>query len=215
VNKLLINLFEGCKIKGIPKNTRLIYEGDEIKNIYNVVSGYIKVYTVVNSKAQRIIFIYQPGDVFPLTTYLSGSNIARFFYESMGSVQIRAISAKKFEKKIEGNHQLGEVLIKYTTAIDRQFLRRVNDMVADTNALHKVISLLNFLMEKFGHGKELVHVSLPLTLKDIANMCGLEREEIAKQLVYLKDKGVTYGVTYSSHSFVIDKAKLKELSLKT
>jgi CRP-like cAMP-binding protein len=204
-------LFAECKIQPITKGKILIYEGDRVNKIYYIVSGYIKVYMLINSGEQRIVFIYKPGDVFPLTTYLAGSGTARFFYESISPVEVQILSAKQFEKKVKGNIKIGENLIQYTTNIDRLFLQRVNDMVTNSSSLSKVLSLLNFLMVKFGKGKDEVHINLPLTLKDIANMCGLNREEVAKQLVYLKNK----GVVYSSNSFVINKAKLKILSKKT
>jgi CRP/FNR family cyclic AMP-dependent transcriptional regulator len=191
----------------VAKGTVLVYEGNEVESIYYIVSGYVKVYAVVNTNVQRIIYIYKPGDVFPLTTYLSGSNVARFFYESMCETQIRVMSSRKFEEKVADDYELGEALIQYTSSIDRQFLRRVNDMVSNASTLNKVVALLSFLMNKFGTGKDQVQINLPITLKELANMIGLSREEIAAQLVYLKDS----GVTYSSRSFTIDKAKLKAL----
>jgi CRP/FNR family cyclic AMP-dependent transcriptional regulator len=210
-HQILQGLFKSCRTKNLVKGRLVLYEGNEVENIYYIVSGYIKVYTVVNSQEQRIIYIYKAGDVFPLTTYLSGSNIARFFYECMSPVELKAMTSKRFEEKAEGNYELGEALLQYTTSIDQQFLRRVNDMISTSSALEKILSLLNFLMNKFGTGKDQMHINLPISLKDIANMCGLTREEIAKQLVYLKNS----GVTYSSHSFTIDKAKLKALKQKT
>lgn len=169
------------------------------------------MYTFVNTGAQRIVFIYKPGDVFPLTTYLSGSNIARFFYETIAPVEVKMLHSKQLEKKLQDNLDMGELLIEYTTTIDQQFIKRVNDMVSNTSPLDKVITLLSFLMNKFGTGKEEVHIDLPVTLKDIANMCGLEREEAAKQLVLLKDN----GVTCHSHSFVINASQLKKFKQKT
>jgi CRP-like cAMP-binding protein len=207
----LKNLFKNHPLKKVEKNKVIILEGDPVDKIYFIVSGYIKVYTVINSGAQRIVFIYKAGDIFPLTTYLSGSSIARFFYETMAPTQMHVMTAKKFEEKMVGNTEAGESLIRYTTKIDRQFLRRVRDIVAPMEPQDKLIRVLFFLMSKTGSGKDEVHINLPLTLRDIANMCGITREETAKHLVYLKNK----GVTYNSNSFMINKTKLKALAKKT
>jgi CRP-like cAMP-binding protein len=198
-------LFKGQAIKQYSKGDVLIYEADQIDHISYLTSGLIKVYTVVNTDVQRIIYIYRAGDVFPLTTYLSGSHIARFFYECLTPSVTRCITTKKFEEKVADNYELGEALVQYTTNIDRQFLRRVNDMVANTDNLSKVSSLLNFLYQKFGTDKAQPVIEIPIGLKDLANMCGLSREETTKCL----EKFRSQGIVYSASVLLIDKKAFK------
>jgi CRP-like cAMP-binding protein len=194
MNKELKKLFRQL-IKSFSKGQILIYEADEIDRIYYNAEGFIKVYTVVNADVQRIIYIYKPGDIFPLTTYLSGSNIARFFYECMTDAELRIISAKKFEEKIMGNYELGEALVQYTTNIDKQVLRRVNDMVSSADSLSKLNSLLNFLYQKFSADRSQTEIILPMSVKDVASMSGLSREEAVRCLARFKNRGVSYSST--------------------
>jgi CRP-like cAMP-binding protein len=201
MNREFKKLFKGQVTKNLPKGDILIYEADQVKRIYYILDGYIKVYTVVNTGVQRIIYIYKPGDVLPLTTYLSGSHIARFFYECLTPATIRCMSIKKFDEKVLGNYELGEALVQYTTSIDRQFLRRVNDMVSNGDNLSKLMSLLNFLYQKFGADKSLPTINLPLTTKDIASMSGLNQEETINLLRRFESR----GVNFSASGLIIDK----------
>jgi CRP-like cAMP-binding protein len=210
LNKELKKLFKNQRIKSFSKGNILIYEGDQVKKIYYIISGFVKVYTVVNTNEQRIIYIYKPGDIFPLTTYLSGSHTARFFYESMNPATMRCISIKKFEQKVEGNYELGEALVQYTNNIDKQFLRRVNDIVSRGDDLSKVISLLNFLYQKFGTDQSQTNIILPLTPMELSCMCSLSRDETLKQLRKFK----TAGVNYNSSSIIIDTAAFRKLKSK-
>jgi CRP-like cAMP-binding protein len=208
MNREFKKLFKGQATKNLPKGDVLIYEADQVKKIYYILNGYVKVYTVVNTGAQRIVYIYKPGDVLPLTTYLSGSHIARFFYECLTPATIRSMSIKKFNEKVEGNYELGEALIQYTTSTDRQFLRRVNEMVSNSDNLSKLMLLLNFLYQKFRDDKSSPTINLPLTTKDIASMSGLNQEETVKLIRKIKSK----GISFSSSGLVIDKRAFRAKS---
>jgi CRP-like cAMP-binding protein len=167
MNKELKKLFRKQRIKSFSKGQILIYEADEIDRIYYNAEGFIKVYTVVNADVQRI----------------------------MTDAELRIISAKKFEEKIMGNYELGEALVQYTTNIDKQVLRRVNDMVSSADSLSKLNSLLNFLYQKFSADRSQTEIILPMSVKDVASMSGLSREEAVRCLARFKNRGVSYSST--------------------
>lgn len=204
----LSELFEGLSAKDLPKGRFILRECDEVKNIYYIVSGFVKVYTFVNTGDQRIVFIYKQGDVFPLPAFLSGNNITRFFTETMTPVRILTLSSKQLEKKVKDNLQMGELLIKYTTSIDHQLVKRVNDIISTDPPLAKTVASLKFLVNRLGRGRSLVHIDLPLGPKDIAALSGLSNAEASAQMAYLKSQ----GVVAKTGSLVIDRNKLKELS---
>lgn len=207
MKKSLKDLFDGRKVKNLPKGKTIVYEGDLVDKIYYIVDGYIKVYAFVNSGVQRIVYIYKKGDVFPLTTYLSGSDVARFFYETITPAQVIELSSVRLEKKIKDDLLMGELLVRYTTDIDRQFIKRVNDIISSDPPLAKTVSCLKFLANWVGQGKSQIRIDLPLDAKGIAALSGLSTSDASAQMAYLKAK----GVVAKTGSLVIDKNKLKEL----
>jgi CRP/FNR family transcriptional regulator, cyclic AMP receptor protein len=186
----------------------LIYEGDTIENIYYLVSGYVKVFNISDNGAQRAIIIYKPGDTFPLVSFLSGGGIARYFYECQTNVEVKSQPQAEFQKLIKGNLELGEELIAYSYKMSLQFEERIETLSA-SSARAKVVSLLQYLANKTGEeqGDKIV-LGVPLTSREIAEMCGLTRETASLHLLKLKSEGVVSGRRYLS----IDKRKLAQLN---
>ncbi|HEX5394933.1 MAG TPA: Crp/Fnr family transcriptional regulator [Candidatus Saccharimonadales bacterium] len=190
----------------LPKGQLLIYEGDPIDHLYYIVSGYVKVYSIMISGSERTIFIYGPGDLFPFTSYLTSSSNARYFYECMTEVEIYAMTPANFEKKVRGNFTIGEALVHYTNMVSQQFLARI-DVLSVNDARRKIIALLAFLIDKCGDGGNPAKICVPLTTQDIANMCGLTRETASVQLSKLRKAGVISG----TRNLIINVAKLEKL----
>jgi len=186
----------------------LIYEGDTIESIYYLVSGYVKVSNISDSGVQQTIIIYKAGDTFPLVGFLSGGGVARYFYECLTVIEIKSRPQAEFQKLIKGNLELGEELIAYTYNTSLQFMERIETLSA-SSARAKVISLLRYLSNKTGdeQGNKIV-LGVPLTSREIAEMCGLTRETASLHLVKLRSEGVLSGRRYLS----IDKQKLSQLS---
>jgi CRP-like cAMP-binding protein len=206
---ILQELFTDKRLVSVAKGKVIVFEGHNINHIYLIASGYVKVYTIAGANLQRIPYIYKSGDIFPLTTFLSGSTIARFFYEAMTPVQVQAITSRQLENKVKDNLELGEELIRYTTRMDEQFIGRVNELISTDKPLVKIKNLLMFLVRKENTRKSIVTLDFSLTFQEIASMCGISQQEAIAQLRRLKSHGV---ISYSGR-LTIDVEKL--LSLKT
>ena len=201
-------LFEGIPVRKFRKGQILIYEGDPVENIYMLMSGYVKVSNLLANGSQRTIIIYKPGDAFPLTSFLSGEGVARYFYECMTDVEVLAKSQAEFQDMIKGNHELGEQLITYTYRMSQQFIERIETLSAQS-ARSKIISLFGYLAKRVGEpDKAKINLKVPLTSQEVADMCGLTRETASLQIIRLKKEGVISGRRQLS----LDKAKLKKLA---
>lgn len=189
-------IFHGLPSRKLNRGQILIYEGDSIKNIYLLISGYIKVSNIHSTGAQRTLIVYTPGDAFPLASFLSGLGIAKYFYECMTDVELKLMPQNNFQEKIRGNLQLGEMLITYASNMNDQFVERIETLSAQS-ARHKVAALLNYLAARTGektNGR--TKLNLPLTSQEIADMCGLTRETASMQLQRFKKEGVISGRRY-------------------
>ena len=204
--KNIYGIFEGEAIKRPPKGKILIYEGDAVNKLYYIQEGYVKVYNILDSGSEHIIFVYGPGDIFPFTSYLSGSGTARYFYECMTDAKLQVMSIKDFEDRIRGNVQAGEALITYTSNVGLQFIQRI-DVLSVNDARRKVIALLAFLIHKTGSQDEHPRLNIPLTTQDIADMCGLTRETTSLQMGRLRKDGIITG----SRHLIINTVRFSKL----
>lgn len=186
-------LFNGLPMRKFRRGQILIYEGDPIENIYWLVSGYVKVFSILANGGQRTIIIYNPGEAFPLASFLSGEGVTRYFYECMTDVEVKSRPQAKFQQMIRGNLELGEELISYTYNLSQQFVERIETLSAQSSR-SKLISLLNYLARKSGKKSgDSIKLAVPLTTKEIADMCGLTRETASLQLIRLRKEGVVSG----------------------
>jgi len=200
-------IFEDLASRQLNKGQILIYEGDAIRNIYLIISGFVKVSSIHINGTQRTIIVYAPGDLFPLVSFLSGQGVARYFYECMSDVELKIMPHQDFQKKIMGDLELGEELITYSYAMSNQFIERI-EILSAQSARQKVAALLNYLAGKTGeesNGK--TRLNLSLTSQDIADMCGLTRETASVQLQKLKKDGLVSG----RRNLTIDNKKLAKL----
>lgn len=200
-------VFHGLPSRKLNKGQILIYEGDAIRNIYMLVSGYVKVFNIHVSGAQRTIIVYAPGEFFPLASFLSGFGAARYFYECMTDVELKVMPQQDFQGKIRGNMEMGEKLITYSYDMSNQFIERI-EILSAQSARQKVAALLQYLAAKTGEeARGKTRLQLPLTSQDIAEMCGLTRETASMQLQKLKQDGVISG----RRNLCINEKKLAKL----
>ncbi|MBX4197155.1 Crp/Fnr family transcriptional regulator [Candidatus Saccharibacteria bacterium] len=200
-------LFANVPVRQLAKGQILIYEGDTIQSIFFLVSGYVKVSNILVNGARRTIFIYAPGDAFPLTSFLSGIGVARYFYETITDVEVKVMPHKKLQSLIQGDLKTGEELIAYTYNLNEQFIDRI-EMLSERSARHKVAALLAYLSDKTGapHGDK-IRLKIPLTSQSIADMCSLTRETASMQIIQLRKDGVISGTRFLN----VDQARLKKL----
>jgi CRP-like cAMP-binding protein len=203
----LNSLFENKKITEVPDGKIIVYEGYNVNKIYRIAQGYVKVYTIAGSNMQRTIFIYKPGDIFPLTTFLSSHRVARFFYEALSPTILQYITPKQLENKLINNLELGEEIIAYTSYLDNQFLERVNSMVSDKRPQSKVKDLLLFICDRNYPKKNTVDIDILIDANLVASMCGISSKEAEQQINILKSA----DIISSSGGLKINRQKLKKL----
>lgn len=186
-------IFKDLPTRKLGRGQVLIYEGDPVDHIYLLASGFVKVYNLTLDGGQRTIFLYAPGDMFPLTSFLSGAGVARYFYECMTDAEVKMMPQDRFLKIIKGDMDMGEQLITYTYRLNNLFAERIEILTAKS-ARHKVASLLAYLADRAGiPEKNMIKLSLPLTSQTIADMCSLTRETASLQLQRLRKEGFVQG----------------------
>jgi CRP-like cAMP-binding protein len=201
----ITDLFKETHLKEYPKGQMLYYEGDSIELLHCIETGYVKVYNISHGGSERIIFIYGPGDVFPLMSYLRGDTSLHWFYSTMTSVSLRSIRPKLLMDRMRNDILVGEALANYAISISDEFIQRI-EMLSVNDSKRKIVALLAFLVKKAGAGRPHCEIGVPITQQDMADMSGLTRESTSRQLVNLRSVGLLIG---PSNKLVVDLVKLE------
>lgn len=199
-------LFEGSQVKKFLKGQVLFYEGESIKKMFYIEKGYVKVYNILPSGVERTIFLYGPGDAFPMTSYLSGAGVVRYYYECLSDAKLLVITPALLNVNVKNKIKAAEILIKYTSSVNVRFAQRI-DLLAVNDARRKIIAMLAILVSRAGTAGQLSKLAVHLTHQDIADMCGLTRETASIQLVRLRKEGVLANTRMS----IVNTAKLNKL----
>ena len=201
-------LFQDSPTRSFRKGQILIYEGDNLEDIYYVDNGFVKAFDIRSSGDPRTIAIFTTGDAFPLSSILAGPGTSRYFYECMTDTKCQVLTKAKFQQRVRNNLEIGEMLIKDTSKLNQELIERI-EILSAQSAHHKVVALLSYLAGKTGAKKGgKLQLQIPLTTQDIAELCSLTRETTSVQLIQLKKAGVIAGRRH----LIVDPAKLTKLA---
>ncbi len=187
----LSDFFRDGVIRSYPKGQVLFYPDDSVAQLTYLKSGYVKAYNLLDSGEQRILVLYGPGDVFPLTTFLSGSHVIRFFYEAMTSIEALLLATSDFTRQLSNNMAGAESILRYLSIMDQDFTTQLSAW-GGKETKDKILGLLAFLIRKTGHKIKpgIYELGLKITHQDIANLTGMTRESISIHMKELADAGI-------------------------
>ncbi len=178
----LRSLSTKVKHKFYTKDIIVLKKGDEIRYIYNVIKGNIKVYQLdVNGDIQVLGFLY-PGDFFG--SHEGGKY--EYFAETIGHAMLCQIPIGDFRQYMENNPNIQESF--YKSVVNELKLARTQiGLITRMTAEKRVVSFLNLLSEKQELlGQSNNPVVLPMKRKDIANYLGLSVETVSRIITKLR-----------------------------
>ncbi len=205
----LADLFMKGKAVQFKKGDIILEPGYPSQDIYYVEAGYVKTYVLTQDGNTHLHVIYRPKKIFPLRSAildLQGNS----FYEAMTDVTVRKLPKDTFVQALESNHSLAMILLKKVTAMFDDYVYKVDNLQFKSTH-HRLVSMLIYLIEGFSEKEgEDVIVNIPLTHQDLANLCGMARETVSRELETLKQKGI---IEHENHHIVIKDLKKLEQEL--
>lgn len=171
------------------KNDFIFFEGDEIKNIYRIVSGNVKLEKVHENGEVRIIDVVTSGDYLALLTVLKGQSDYIVTATALNDCVLKPISKVEAGRSYEENLEFKETCLKCAANRIGLFQGHMFNS-ANTEPEAQVLNIIRHLSEKFGRKvNDEIHVDLPINKTELANMVGLRRETLSRKLKLLQDNG--------------------------
>ena len=192
----LEDLSKSAQHKDLNKKVIVMSMGDEIKNIYNILNGIIKIYQLSNEGKEQIIGFLYPGDFFG--SHEGGQY--QFFAETISEVRLCKIPIQKFRKHINKNDDIRDKFYEAATN-ELSLAREQINMLAKYNAEEKVLDFIKMISQRqTKHGQPHNPVYLIMARADIANYLGLRIESVSRAITKLK---VKKNISINEHGFII------------
>jgi CRP-like cAMP-binding protein len=161
------------------RDSEIYGEGEEAEYIYQVVSGAVRTYKILNDGRRQIGAFYLPGDIFGLeigeTHDLSS--------EAVCDCTIAVIKRSSLTKLAKGDSSITQALWTLTARELQRAQKHVLLLVR--SAQERVAS---FLLEMADRTAAAGSVVLPMSRRDIADYLGLTIETVSRALAALEDQ---------------------------
>lgn len=188
INKLnqFFGKYPGIKFK---KNEILIKAGDEPKGIFYLINGNVRQYSIDNEGNEATLNIYKPHTFFPMS-YAVGEYKNNNFFEAIEEVEVKKAPKNELLKFIKKEPEVMLDLLRRLYRGLEGVLSQLRILMSGT-ARQKLITVLLISAKRFG-------TSLKFTHQDLANMAGISRETVSREMNTLKKQNL---VDYSG-SFI-------------
>lgn len=183
----------------------LIYAGDETNRIFYIQKGFVKVYVISDDGEERILLILKQKDIFPL---LRDPEMPRqrslYFYAAMTAVELQASDQKEVIAGLRNNREETWELLRYISEFSNTLSDRLSQLESK-KAGSKLANLFRYLIIVCGDKTKLnaYILRLKLTHQDIANLVGLTRETVSKELKKMEKQG---KIAYRNGYLLLDVA---------
>jgi len=162
------------------RNTEIYGEGEGAEYLYQVVSGAVRTYRMLDDGRRQIGAFYLPGDIFGVEAgelHLSSA-------EAVCDAQILVVKRSAVMARAEHEKDLAKQL--WTLTVRELQRLQEHSLVLIKSAEERVAG---FLLEMSGRNKGGAAIELPMSRQDIADYLGLTIETVSRTFTQLVQSG--------------------------
>ena len=186
---LLHQLAHLCHVRTLPEGAMLFQQGDEGDALYGVVSGLIRIAVAGEGGKELTLGLMEPGDVFGEIALLDGLTRTAGAQAASDSVLL-VVQRAHFLQMLEAEPGLARHIIELLCERLRINTDRITEY-AFLNLHARLARKIESLAIAYGqHGEKGVRITLPLSQSELAQMLGVTREAVNKQLKSWSQAGV-------------------------
>jgi CRP/FNR family transcriptional regulator len=185
-SQTLCGVFGAQPIERLDQGEPLFWQGDQAKDVFEVVSGALRTVRVLSDGRRVITGFLFPGDVIGVSLrdrYLTS-------VEAIAPTKVRRFARRLFEQQVDRSPALRPQLLarlcdEMAAAQDQVVL------LARKNAEERVASFLLSLVRRIGgDATSSTVVALPMTRLDMADYLGLTIETVSRIMTRLTRRGI-------------------------
>ncbi len=175
--------------KGISKGQALFHQGDESKGVFCVSKGLIALRTHREDGNSTLLRLVYPGEVIGFRSFLA-SRCHRTEARALLASRVCVVAQRDAEQVVHTNPSvMARLASRCVSEIDRNHDRIIS--VSTTPNKQRLIDVLLRLMEAHGErAKGFVHMQLPLSRSDLADLIGVQHETVSRLFKRIQDDGL-------------------------
>lgn len=186
----------------------IFHEEDPADGLYQIKSGFVKVYRESEDGREKTLAILSAGD-FLGEMAAFGSPLRSASAKTLEQTEVLFIHQQSFEECLRTIPAFGLLITQTVTERLREANKQISNLI-NLSSHDKVICQVVALIERYGCQVNKGLMLKPrLTHGDLASLAGVSRETVTKTLKKMKDEGRVS--TEGRRLFVPDLSRLKEL----
>jgi CRP/FNR family nitrogen fixation transcriptional regulator len=185
-----------------PRNTEIYGEEDPADYLYQVVSGAVRTYRVLDDGRRQISAFYLPGDIFGVEAGDTHMSSAEAVCDAQILVAKRSAVMARADHERDLSRQLWTLTVRELQRIQQ------HSMLLIKSAEERVAG---FLLEMAGRSPAGAAIDLPMCRQDIADYLGLTIETVSRTFTQLVQSG-TIALEKSRRILFRNRAALDRLN---
>jgi CRP/FNR family nitrogen fixation transcriptional regulator len=165
---------------GFARNMEIYGEDEPAEHLYQVISGSVRTYRMLDDGRRQISAFYMPGDIFGV----EAGDVHLSSAEAISDSQILVVKRSAVWVRAEREKDLARQL--WTLTVRELQRMQEHSMVLIKSAEERVAS---FLLEMAARGTAGAAVDLPMSRQDIADYLGLTIETVSRTFTQLAQSG--------------------------
>lgn len=193
-------------LKTFRAKTPILFQGEIPRDLFIVLDGIVRAYTITSSGEERVIGLYGKGSAFPLSWAIGEASTTLYYYEAVADSRVISVRKADFKETIVSNNEAAQALLSLVGHDYTSAQLRITGLT-QSRTVEKLAYTFYYLMFRFGlerpNDNVLINMKLNQTL--LANLIGQTREGTARNLKVLTEQGV---VSYEGSSYTVNQPKL-------
>ena len=195
------------QIKRVKKGGHLFWERDEMDSFYFSAEGMFSLYKLNGLGEKKVIFLYGPGHM--LNEVLLQELPASVYCEALSDSSALCFPKQAFIDVMSEDFRLAQAVMSSMAHKIRRLYRQLKNTTGSVRGDKKIAAKLWKLSKDHGVVcKQGICIEFELSITYLADMLGLKRETVSRQMKLLLDEGV---VLQKNKQFIIpDRDKLMD-----
>lgn len=189
-----------------PKGQVLYWPEERLQSVTFIESGLVKIYDADSYGNERTVSIFGKHSVIPISWLLKEQQEVLFHYQTMSEVEGYTASREKLLRFIA---KRPDVMLSLLNSVTKAYINQDARVfgLQKNNIRERLEFVLYYLARRLGTGPDTaVHIPGFITQQDLANLTGVTRESISRELNNITATGLIWK---DDNDTYIDISKLK------
>jgi CRP-like cAMP-binding protein len=188
------------------KGEKILRPYDEPKQIFTVIEGYVKAYSINDQGGEQIQSIYGNLEFFPVA-WMVGNDRIRLYFEALTDCVVDVLPQEYLHSTLRTNPEVSYVMLCKMVDLFMTYAAQINNL-EHTYASERLAYRLLIFADRFGEQTEDGIVLPPFSYQTIGSTINLSRESVNREMAKLSKQGLV--LIKKSHIYLTNVPGLKK-----